>query len=905
MSQILQCPSCGGSNQLPEGRNSMFCAFCGTVVQAQIQQPFSSAINSSLLSKPNITVKSFKGNTPWFQSSGERRVDGGIEYWDKIRDKWVFIEDEEERTLTLTDRNISSIEEITSWFSDNELEEIDILNISNNNITSLKGIERFKGLKELDLSRNRISSLSGLHKLCVCSLKLNLSDNCFEILDDMVRFNLESTSSSSNELTINLSNNLVLKDISDDVVNSLNSNSNYFYNLSFNFEGCEAFDIQLINKINFRNILIKENATDDDTINVFVDITSPLCTLYEPHFIANNNSAESDSNDYISNNNTRDKSNKPNVIQNIFGRLNILDWIALFTPYIIAIVLYQQIFKNDKTSDIGFLENLVFCLGIAIAIRFYPFFSRKEKTGRSFESKYGTLHEYTTVEGKVNTEHGWWIVSLIHIIVIALIIYFHGFGSSNSASQSSSTETTSSQNQDNSTNNNSSNQISDLGNKIEQQSDGTLKIGNQEWMSQNLNIESFRNGDPIPQAQSNEEWENMGKNGQPAWCYYNNDPVNSQYGKLYNWYAVNDSRGLAPEGYHVPTNEEVWDLFKSLGCDQWADVQMKADLASVLFNKFQLPNNLGGRYESGSFLDNPSKDICLLWTNYGYKNNDEEYNSSDWGVWNGFADGPGSPTYKGGCGFFVRCLKGEGITENNSNPNGNSQVEQLPIDNSNIETNSNQNGVKQLLLNYYQSIENNSFDANNYFDEKAAFYWEENLTPSKINKFYDLHVLGKIGSWQSSSNFKVNIVNNQIDLKSMQKDVCLYTYTINESRYDNQNKYTILDKVLIEVGYNVYKQKLVSYKTLKVIETKFQINGKIYSSPTKYITAKVISVDELKDNYFSLTFDLMAEKISFNFPPNEMPVVGDKYSIQVGVDESVPYKSHSGLRALQPYHKRQ
>jgi hypothetical protein len=448
MSQILQCPSCGGSNQMPDGRNSMFCAFCGTVVQAQIQQPFSAANNSSLLSKPNITVKSFKGNTPWFQSSGERRVDGGIEYWDKIRDKWVFIEDEKERTLTLTDRNISSIEEITSWFSDNELEEIDILNLSNNNITSLKGIERFKGLKELDLSKNRIPSLSGLNKLCVSSLKLNLSDNCFEILDDMVRFNVESTSSSTEELIINLSNNLVLKDISDDVVNSLNSNSNYFYNLSFDFEGCKEFDIQLINKINFRNILIKENTTDDDTINCFVSITSPLCTDYAPQLIANNNSTKSDSNDNISNSNTRDKSNKPNIIQNIFGRLNILDWIALVAPIILATIISQS--DSNKDSGLGFWDFLLGFLVLAIIFRFYPFFSRKEKTGRSFESKHGTLHEYRTVEGKVNTEHGFWIVSLIHVITIALIIYFHGFGSSKSENQTNTSDTSTSQPQDNS-----------------------------------------------------------------------------------------------------------------------------------------------------------------------------------------------------------------------------------------------------------------------------------------------------------------------------------------------------------------------------------------------------------------------------------------------------------------------
>jgi len=89
----------------------------------------------------------------------------------------------------------------------------------------------------------------------------------------------------------------------------------------------------------------------------------------------------------------------------------------------------------------------------------------------------------------------------------------------------------------------------------------TVTIGTQVWMTKNLNVSTFRNGDPIPQAKTNEEWEKAGENEQPAWCYYDNDPANgAKYGKLYNWYAVNDSRGLAPVGYHIPTDAE-WSTF--------------------------------------------------------------------------------------------------------------------------------------------------------------------------------------------------------------------------------------------------------------------------------------------------------------------------------------------------------
>jgi uncharacterized protein (TIGR02145 family) len=56
------------------------------------------------------------------------------------------------------------------------------------------------------------------------------------------------------------------------------------------------------------------------------------------------------------------------------------------------------------------------------------------------------------------------------------------------------------------------------------------------------------------------EWEKAGKEGRPAWCYYDNSPANGQkYGKLYNWYAISDPRGLIPRGWHLPTDAE-WNL---------------------------------------------------------------------------------------------------------------------------------------------------------------------------------------------------------------------------------------------------------------------------------------------------------------------------------------------------------
>jgi uncharacterized protein (TIGR02145 family) len=96
-------------------------------------------------------------------------------------------------------------------------------------------------------------------------------------------------------------------------------------------------------------------------------------------------------------------------------------------------------------------------------------------------------------------------------------------------------------------------------------------------MTRNLNVSSFRNGDPIPHAKTEEEWDRAAENSRPAWCYYKNDPANGEkYGKLYNWFAVNDPRGLAPEGWHIPNDEEWTILGDYLGGKKEAGTKMKS-----------------------------------------------------------------------------------------------------------------------------------------------------------------------------------------------------------------------------------------------------------------------------------------------------------------------------------------
>jgi uncharacterized protein (TIGR02145 family) len=105
----------------------------------------------------------------------------------------------------------------------------------------------------------------------------------------------------------------------------------------------------------------------------------------------------------------------------------------------------------------------------------------------------------------------------------------------------------------------------------------TVTIGKQVWTSKNLDVDKFRNGDPIPEVKNEEEWKKAGENKKPAWCYYDNDPANgAKYGKLYNWYAVIDPRGLAPKGFHIPSDVEWIILTDYLGGQSKAGTKMKS-----------------------------------------------------------------------------------------------------------------------------------------------------------------------------------------------------------------------------------------------------------------------------------------------------------------------------------------
>ena len=108
---------------------------------------------------------------------------------------------------------------------------------------------------------------------------------------------------------------------------------------------------------------------------------------------------------------------------------------------------------------------------------------------------------------------------------------------------------------------------------IESTAQSTVKIGNQTWTTQNLDVSKYRNGDDIPHVQDANTWSKLTSG---AWCYYENvDSNGATYGKLYNLYAVLDPRGLAPQGFHIPSDKEWTTLTDYLGGKEEAGVKMK------------------------------------------------------------------------------------------------------------------------------------------------------------------------------------------------------------------------------------------------------------------------------------------------------------------------------------------
>ncbi|MCP4566560.1 MAG: hypothetical protein GY841_03140 [FCB group bacterium] len=195
----------------------------------------------------------------------------------------------------------------------------------------------------------------------------------------------------------------------------------------------------------------------------------------------------------------------------------------------------------------------------------------------------------------------------------------------------------------------------------------TVKIGDQWWMAENLKATHYRNGDEVPIISEDATWRDLISG---ACCAHSNDIQNvNTYGRLYNWYAVDDSRKLAPTGWHVPTDAEWKQLEMYLGMSQ-AEADRDTDYRGGDEGgklKYSGPGywtnpNAGATDESGfSALPGGSRSggnffnlntYCFFWTS----SEDDSFNAWTRGLYYDTA-GIYRAAYDKTSGYSVRCVK--------------------------------------------------------------------------------------------------------------------------------------------------------------------------------------------------------------------------------------------------------
>jgi uncharacterized protein (TIGR02145 family) len=190
-----------------------------------------------------------------------------------------------------------------------------------------------------------------------------------------------------------------------------------------------------------------------------------------------------------------------------------------------------------------------------------------------------------------------------------------------------------------------------------------LIMNRQIWMVDNLNMKTFRNGDLITVAKTVSEWVKLNRAGEAGCCYYeNNEEYGAKYGMLYNWYAVNDPRGLAPEGWHIPSCHEWESLYGYLGdgilsnqrlksMEDWTSISIvDVLLGSTILSGFDgLP--AGYRHPSGEFRF--MGQLGNWWSATGSGSNSAKF----YGVYDVGDSSNRFQQLEKGYGLSVRCIK--------------------------------------------------------------------------------------------------------------------------------------------------------------------------------------------------------------------------------------------------------
>ncbi len=165
----------------------------------------------------------------------------------------------------------------------------------------------------------------------------------------------------------------------------------------------------------------------------------------------------------------------------------------------------------------------------------------------------------------------------------------------------------------------------------------TLNLGNQEWMIENLKVTRYRNSEAITILMDNTLWSNAISG---AYCNYDNLGSNGdQYGRLYNWFAITDSRNVCPQGWHIPSKAEITLLQNNFSDEQLSQIEF-------------FENGGGNRQLDGSFVVFGEG---YFWTVDKCEDANPASGNWAWGFWNDEL----KTEFSGGKnhGFSIRCVK--------------------------------------------------------------------------------------------------------------------------------------------------------------------------------------------------------------------------------------------------------
>ena len=258
----------------------------------------------------------------------------------------------------------------------------------------------------------------------------------------------------------------------------------------------------------------------------------------------------------------------------------------------------------------------------------------------------------------------------------------------------------------------------------------TIKIGTQIWMAENLKVIHYQNGEAIPNITNHNEWVNC-ING--AWCDYKNESkIGAKYGKLYNWYAVNDRRSIAPKNWHVPTYEEWLALANCLGGSSIAVGKLKSKL--FWYYPSVGTTNISGfsALPGGSRIENAEFDM-IGYSGYWWSSTDNgEFHGGGVDIANSVRLSPDHFKFRG---YSVRCVKDTQVAEDNGESINENEKQSAKID-ANLEV----LGSSPFIVNGIESVYQNEFfynGANYSYGYKGKLNPGEYtlITKSSVTKF--------------------------------------------------------------------------------------------------------------------------------------------------------------------------